>query len=466
MSNQLFYGKLSNISSFGSGSNSFIRIRGDFSTASQTITNVINVAGYEGLSEIRVGQNLIAATVVPNGAIITNVDVNAQTITLDTLPATNGINSLARISPPSGTYYIRSASFYDPNTTTPITVNNITGSLNINYNSSTPVYSVLGIAATPSQVAIPGQFHKYAITDVTYRNVINSEISTYISWDENGTESGSGDVFYTAATILPIVALSTTESLAPIFSKAGIVGITDLPAGSDAAGYQIAVVDFFDDIVLTDVYYTGSLVKANIGAIYFTGSGVNVYSTGSDGVVVEITGGSGTTGTSGGSTTSGTSGTAGSAGTSGTGQAGSSGTSGSGSSGTSGTSGIEGSSGTSGTNGATGSSGTSGTAGVNGSSGTSGANGSNGTSGTAGASGSNGTSGAAGLDGSSGTSGANGSNGTSGTAGGNGSNGTSGAVGLDGSSGTSGANGSNGTSGTAGGNGSNGTSGIAGLDGS
>ena len=53
MARQLFFGKINNFTSFVSGStsfnNGFIRIRGDFDTASKTITNVVDVSGYEGI---------------------------------------------------------------------------------------------------------------------------------------------------------------------------------------------------------------------------------------------------------------------------------------------------------------------------------------------------------------------------------------------------------------------------------
>jgi hypothetical protein len=355
---QLFYGKISDFNSFGSGSSSFnssfIRIRGDFDTASKTITNVINQTGYEGLEEIRVGQQLISSTYMPTATIITAVDVLAQTITVEDFPSVTGTNALARVQPAEGQYYIRSASLFDPQTL--VTPNDITGSENIEYTNST-IYAVLGAAANSTGTTIPGRFHKYSITDVTYRNNITSDISFYVTWSEdNQTQAESGDFFQTSAPILPIVALSTTESLAPIFNKSGITGITDLPAGSDAAAFQIEVQDFFDDLSITDIYYTGSLVSKNNGDINFTGSGVVVTTSGSNGVTVEIAGTPGSSGTSGIDGTSGSSGI----------------------DGTSGSSGIDGTSGSSGANGIDGTSGSSGSSGIDGIDGTSGSSGSSG----------------------------------------------------------------------------------------
>jgi len=379
---QLFYGKISEFSAFGSGStsfnNSFIRVRGDFNTTSKIITNVINQTGFEGLEEIRVGQQLISSTYMPIATIITAVDVLAQTITVNDFPSVNGTNQTIRIQPSEGQYYIRSASFFDPQGL--IDTNDVTGSENIYYTNS-PKYAVLGAASNSSGITIPGRFHKYTITDVTYRDNITSDISFYVTWSEdNQSQAESGDFFQTSIPTLPIVSLSTTESLAPAFSKTGITGITDLPAGSDAAAFQIEVQSFFDELTPSNIYYTGSLVSKNNGDINFTGSGVVVTTSGSNGVTVEIAGTPGSSGTSGIDGTSGSSGI----------------------DGTSGSSGIDGTSGSSGANGIDGTSGSSGSSGIDGIDGTSGSSGSSGSSGTSGADGSSGLSGTNGTSGSSG----------------------------------------------------------------
>ena len=142
MARQLFFGKINNFTSFVSGStsfnNGFIRIRGDFDTASKTITNVVDVSGYEGISAVKVGQQLIASTVMPTATVITAVDAGAGTITVEDFPSANGTNSLARIQPQEGQAFIRSGSLTDPQNL--IRVNDITGSEDSNYdNSSTPI---------------------------------------------------------------------------------------------------------------------------------------------------------------------------------------------------------------------------------------------------------------------------------------------------------------------------------------
>jgi len=121
-------------------------------------------------------------------------------------------------------------------------------------------------------------------------------------------------------------------------------------------------------------------VSKNNGDINFTGSGVVVTTSGSNGVTVEIAGTPGSSGTSGIDGTSGSSGI----------------------DGTSGSSGIDGTSGSSGANGIDGTSGSSGSSGIDGIDGTSGSSGSSGSSGTSGADGSSGLSGTNGTSGSSG----------------------------------------------------------------
>ena len=467
MARQLFYGKLSPFTPIGNGSNSFIRVRFDATTVSTTLENVTDVGGvYEGIAFARVGQTLVESSAFPSGTVITAIDIGASTITVADLPATAETQGLGRISPALGNYYIASSSISDPQQL--INFNDITGSADSDYVAGSIAYGILGQAANSSNDIIPGRFHKYTISEVLYRGAGGGEGSIYVEWGEKGTEAASGDELYQTNQATAIVGLSTSESLAPIFTR-NLTGIQELNVGQETAGFQIEVQDFLDDLSISDIFYTGSLVLGNAGNLNFTGSGVEVTPSGSDGVLINITGGAGgTSGSSGSSGTSGTDGSSGSSGTSGAdGSSGSSGTSGSsGSSGTSGADGSSGSSGTSGIDGSSGSSGTSGADGSSGSSGTSGADGSSGSSGTSGSSGSSGTSGADGSSGSSGTSGADGSSGSSGTSGADGSSGSSGTSGSSGSSGTSGVDGSSGSSGTSGADGSSGSSGTSGADGS
>ena len=290
---QLFYGKLDNASPIGNGSNSYIRVRFDATTSSTTLTNVTDVSGYFGLDKVRVGQILVESSAFPSGTVITAVDVGNNTITVEDNPSTAESQGLGRISPPQGEYFIPSASLTDPNTVTPTNFNDITGSNDTDFTSGGIVYAILGQATDSGGNAINGRFHKYTVSEVYYRNGAGSEGSIYIKWGEKGTEADSGDEMSVSTNQkMAIVALTTSESLAPMFSPA-FAGITDLNTGQGVAAYQIEVQDFLDDLVTTDVFYTGSRVESNLENLNFTGSGVTVTSSGSRGVLINIPGGGG-----------------------------------------------------------------------------------------------------------------------------------------------------------------------------
>lgn len=290
---QLFYGKLDGASPIGNGSNSYIRIRFDATTSSTTLTNIADVSGYFGLSEVRVGQILVESSAFPSGTVITAVDVGNSTITVEDNPLTAESQGLGRISPPQGEYFIPSASLSDPNEVTPTTFNDITGSDDSDFQSGDITYAILGQATDSGGNLIAGRFHKYTISEVFYRNGAGSEGSIYVKWGEKGTEPDSGDEMSTSTEQkIAIVALTTSESLAPMFTPS-FTAITDLNQGQGVAAYQIEVQDFLDDLVTTDVFYTGSRVESNLENLNFTGNGVTVQSSGSRGVVINIPGGGG-----------------------------------------------------------------------------------------------------------------------------------------------------------------------------
>jgi uncharacterized membrane protein YgcG len=318
MARQLFYGYLSDTQFEESGSNVFIRFSGDFTLGSNTITNVDTVSGYFSWDTVRVGQTIVANPPLAGGSTISSFDEAAQTITIAG-NATATSTSTIRISPASGQYYV-SSSLYDPQSL--IRPNNITGSEDLNYISSEPKYSILGLSKVPGGAVIPGRFHKYEVTEVLSRDQSNNQLSVYLEWGEKGTEADSGDVLSTTDGVkVAISALTDLQSLSTMFSRdVGLMG--QVSPGSDFAGYQIEVQDFLDDLTVSDIFYTGSLTLANTSNLNFSGSGVEVTTSGSDGVLINISGGGGggggTSGTSGSSGSSGTSGSSGSSGTSGT----------------------------------------------------------------------------------------------------------------------------------------------------
>lgn len=277
---QLFYGKLSSVSP----------VNENFQITSGNFTSGSNEFIIADDSLVKVGQTLTYIDSQFTG-IVTITNVVSSTITVDqNANASAGSGQTIGLNTPEGTYLVTSASFYDPQGE--ITVNNITGSNDTNYNN-TPIYSILGSAATLVGVIIPGRFNQYSITDVISRNIGTSEISFFMTWGEDGTQSGSGNKLYAGSNQnLAIVNLTINGSLSPIFNS-NIAGLSDIAAGSDVAGYQVAITNFIDELTPSNIYYTGSLTSANNSNINFTGSGVVVTTSGSNGVTVEIAGGGG-----------------------------------------------------------------------------------------------------------------------------------------------------------------------------
>ena len=283
MAEQLFFGKVENFSP----TNRFTNLRADYVSGSNTLTNVIASSGTLPWELMRIGQRIANTPELVGFAEILSFNSGSGTITLDQNATVNATQNFTQWWVAEDTYYVPSSSFLDPNTV--LRVNDITGSADADYDGSTPIYAVLGQSTTtPGGTVIEGSFHKWEISEVVYRDNTTNIFSFILAWGEQGTEASSNSQLYTAASQkAAIVSLSTDEKLAPIFSNQ-ISGITDLPATSQFAGYQIEITDFFDDLSITDIYYTGSLVSKNNGDINFTGSGVVVTTSGSNGVTVEI----------------------------------------------------------------------------------------------------------------------------------------------------------------------------------
>lgn len=283
MADQLFYGSISSVNPVKGPDNFFNRIYFDSVDGDKVITNVVPRSGYAGFDLIFEGMYLDATNTFDD-AIIESFDAVAQTITLNVTASSTNTSKQGKSSPGPGQYFIPSASLYDPQSLQ--TVRTITGSNDDNYDGSSSIYAVLAPMANTSNTAIPGRFHKYNLTDIPYKQG-NSEFSFLMQWGEKEEEPSDQQLLIGSNQTFAIVQLSTTESLAPIFSqKIGLLG--SVPAGSDQAGYQIEVTDFLDDLVSTDIYYTGSEVSGNNRDINFSGSGVVVTTSGSDGVLVDI----------------------------------------------------------------------------------------------------------------------------------------------------------------------------------
>ena len=266
---QLFIGK---ISTFSPTYNFLVGFTGDTVNGQNTITNIVASDANNDLGLLRVGQTIVTYSGggFSGNVIITNI--SGTTITVDTNSIFSQTGGLFATDTPAGTYFFNSASFFDPQNN--LTVDNITGSNNVDYDATlSPEYAVVGQASVSlGGSAIPAKFHLYKITDVTYRNLGTSKISGYIAWGEQGVESDSGDALYAAANqTLAIGALSTTSSNVTIYDNSAI---TSTPAGSSVAGYQIALPGVIDQsITESDGFpYTGSAQIT--GSLSVTGSSI------------------------------------------------------------------------------------------------------------------------------------------------------------------------------------------------
>jgi len=140
------------IYSTGSGVNQFIRVRGDFDSSTQTITNVVDVSGYFGIETIIPGQQLISTNNTNGYLTVTAVDTGSNTITIDNLPLQTATNQLIRIQPPKGQYFIESGSLTVPAGSS-FTFNQVTGSEDSDFTDGENIFGVVAVLADPDSIS-------------------------------------------------------------------------------------------------------------------------------------------------------------------------------------------------------------------------------------------------------------------------------------------------------------------------
>ena len=218
-------------------STNFIIGSGNFASGSNLIADVNISSGDETL--IRPGQVIFSvAGAVPAGTAVQSVNEDYTQITLTQQATSTAASDTFGLSTPSGSYLFQSASFNDPNND--LSVNSISGS------DSGSSFAIVGVAKK-NNATVKNRFHLYEVSEVVYRNIGSSEISFFVEWGEQGTESGSGDILQTAEKEVAIIDLTDTGSMAPGFSL-GVAGMESLKAGSEYAGYNIAVSQYLSDL--------------------------------------------------------------------------------------------------------------------------------------------------------------------------------------------------------------------------
>ena len=259
-SKRLNFGKLAASAVYKNGDNSFIRINGDLSSGSATMTSCVNNAGGNvNFSEALIGQKIVVSTYLPDGATITNI--SGTTLTLDTQSSGSVSSTLGRISPASDSYYVASGSLTVPtNVTWKLT--DVTGSDNGDWSTGDNTYGLIfPVASTSSDsTQIFGEYAQLKITRTGSR-VSNVETSFYISASSDGVNGEpTGRTQLSSNTTYAIVEQSVSESLAPIFSAADV----SINTGYALSAYGIAVDTAFDN------FNSGSDTLNRTGS--FTGS--------------------------------------------------------------------------------------------------------------------------------------------------------------------------------------------------
>jgi hypothetical protein len=240
-------------------STNFIIGSGNFASGSNLIADVNISSGDQTL--IRPGQIVFSvAGAVPTGTTIQSFNDDYSQITLNQQATSNASGDTFGLSTPSGSYLFQSASFNDPNNT--LSVNDVSGS------DSGSSFAVVGVAKKNNST-VKNRFHLYKVSEVVQRNIGSSEISFFVEWGEEGTESGSGDILQTAEKEVAIINLTDTGSMAPGFSL-GVAGMETLKAGSEYAGYNIAVSQYLSDLSGSSSTSTGSFTGSFTGSNFST----------------------------------------------------------------------------------------------------------------------------------------------------------------------------------------------------
>ena len=270
-SNRLNFGKLIASAVYKNGDNSFIRVNGDLTSGSATMTNVVNNAGGAvNFSEALKGQKIVVSTHLPNGATITNI--SGGTLTLDTQSSGSATGALGRISPAEDSYYLASGSLTVPSNNA-FRLTDVTGSDDTEYESGTRTYGVIFPLASTSSIStqIFGEFAQLKVTKFGSR-VSNLEASFYISASADGINGlPTGKTQLSSNTTYAIVEQSVSESMAPIFSAADV----SINTGYSLAAYQTAVDTVFDTFSTgsgTATGGTGSFSGSFTGSLEATGS--------------------------------------------------------------------------------------------------------------------------------------------------------------------------------------------------
>ena len=259
-SNRLNYGKVIASAVYANGSNSFIRITGDYVIGSPTITNVVDGGQPVNFSEALIGQQLVQGAAFPSGTTITNIV--GTTITVNSNSAAAGTLTSGRISPPVGQYYISSGSLSIPNNSA-FRYTDVTGSDDASFLASSNTYALVLPLATTAAPGSPvtGDYAQLKITKFGSRTN-NVDASFYISASVDGINAfPASTTMVSTNTTFAIAEQSFSQSISPIYSSGDIA----ISPGYALSPYGIAADSVFES------FSTGSGVATG-GSGSFSGS--------------------------------------------------------------------------------------------------------------------------------------------------------------------------------------------------
>ena len=205
--------------------NNITVIRGRTVSGENKIYDIVAFNATFDVNVLQIGQtlNIVQGSAFSSDVIIDGISGDTLTVNQTAIANVGVASSIYTADTPAGTYFFNSASFFDPQSN--LTVNNITGSNDADYDSAlSPIYGIIG-QTTPSLngSVIPAKFHLYKITNIIYRDPSSAEFSGFISWAEEGEESDSGEFLYTAQNqTLAVGALSTNSNNITIYDPATI----------------------------------------------------------------------------------------------------------------------------------------------------------------------------------------------------------------------------------------------------
>ena len=173
---QLLFGSVSIGSIFTNtiGANQFIRLNGNTTNSSNTITNVAdNGVNYFGVSELRVGMELISSG--PFGSKVTVQSITGAspnaTIVVSGNAASSNTGVLLRVDPGPGQIFIESGSMTFPSGQTNINASKVTGSDDSQYQSGDLEWGIaipVALDGAESTQRI-GQFAQFSLSNVQSR---------------------------------------------------------------------------------------------------------------------------------------------------------------------------------------------------------------------------------------------------------------------------------------------------------